>query len=87
MLFGNIPVFVVRLADADGMVHVALGEKAIGFRCFVELQDIVRSDMGLVQDVRNTICKYRIGIGIAVAVFRLVLVGEVDHRKDVGCVA
>ena len=43
--------------------------------------------MGFVEHVRDTVGKYGVGVRVAIAVFGLVLVGEVYHRKHIGCVA
>ena len=74
---------MVGVGDTHGMVHVALGNQAVSFRSFVEFKNIVRSDLGFVEDVGNAVGKHGVRIGIAVAVFCLVLVSEVDHRKHI----
>ena len=70
---------MVRIGDAHGMVHVALGNHAVRLGCVVKLENVVRSDFCFVEDVGNAVGEHGIRIGIAVAVFGLVLIGEVDH--------
>ena len=78
---------MVLFVNAYGMVHVIFGNQSIFFGGLVKLEYVIGTDFCFIENIRDTVCKDRVRIGMTIAVFGLVGVGEVDHRKHVGRVA